>query len=344
MSSKKQTSKNDSDVKVAVLDKGAQEKNLSRNFLKFKITGNDIDYVVVNTIRRIILSLVPSYAFYDKDILIDKNTSIFNNDEMRLRLANTPIVHNFDIPLGNILELEKEAITADNEKKMDLLQLELDNEKHRLELSENIQMYINAVNTTDDILNVTTDNSFVEFKLGDKKIDNIYPRPLLLIKLKPKEEFKALCVASLNIPQKNIIFQACSLAAYEQVDDHEFEFYLESKRQMSEKQILVKACEIFLIKLDNIKSKLMKALKSVNDSEAKIIIENENHTMGNILSHVCRKHQNVLFCGYIIDHLAINEVTFKFKVEGKMLDTVIKESCDKLKTLFESLISQFQKI
>lgn len=338
--------KQKTELKVRVLERGNNAKGMARNFLKLHISGSQVDYVVMNTIRRIALSLVPSYAFNQRDIVIENNTSIFNNDEMRLRLANTPIVKDMskEIMLDNILDLEREAITADNEKKKDLLQIELDKEKHRLELSENIHMYINAVNTTSDIMNVTTEDQFTEFKMNDKKINNIYPRPLLLIKLKPKEEFKALCVASLDIPQKNVIYQACSLAAYEQLADNEFEFYLESKRQLAENDILVKACEIFLIKLDNIKSKLMKALKDVNDSEAKIIVENENHTMGNILSHFCQAHPNVIFCGYIVDHLAINEITFNFKVEGKTISQVIKDSCDELTALFKTLISKFDSL
>ena len=57
----------------------------SKLILEFK--GEFETNVVINTIRRVILLEIPTYAFTQKSIEITENTSIYDNDYMRLRLS-----------------------------------------------------------------------------------------------------------------------------------------------------------------------------------------------------------------------------------------------------------------
>ena len=59
-------------------------KLLSESNLDLRVKGKNIDHVVMNTIRRMVLTKVPIYAF--KDIVITENTSIFNNNYLKVRL------------------------------------------------------------------------------------------------------------------------------------------------------------------------------------------------------------------------------------------------------------------
>ena len=57
--------------------------------LEFKISGNNIDYVIVNPLRRTILSDIPIYAF--TEFKFNKNTTIFHNNYLKLRFKNLRI-------------------------------------------------------------------------------------------------------------------------------------------------------------------------------------------------------------------------------------------------------------
>ena len=58
--------------------------------LELNINGNDIDHIVVNTLRRICLTNIPVYI-YDKFDFVE-NTSIFNNNYIKLRFRNIPVL------------------------------------------------------------------------------------------------------------------------------------------------------------------------------------------------------------------------------------------------------------
>jgi DNA-directed RNA polymerase alpha subunit len=51
------------------------EEKLGDSILEFKISGNNINNCIVNTLIRVILNDIPIYAFTKYNI--DKNTSIF---------------------------------------------------------------------------------------------------------------------------------------------------------------------------------------------------------------------------------------------------------------------------
>jgi len=63
------------------------------NKLHIEFSGKDVNHVLINTLRRIIIQHIPTYAFNKIDIA--KNTSVFNNDVLRLRLSCFP-VHNIE--------------------------------------------------------------------------------------------------------------------------------------------------------------------------------------------------------------------------------------------------------
>lgn len=330
-------------MKVKVLEQQNNGKTLPRNFLKISILGEEINHIVLNTLRRIIISLVPSYAFDSRDITIEKNTSVDNNDKMRNRLSNLPIVksvHKNDKDIKDILKIESDALAMNVEARKEFLELELEKETRKAELLKNLNIYIEAKNTTTDIMNVDTSDKFAKYYIDGKKISNIYSYPVAIVQLHPGEEFKCNMVASRNIHTMNNIYCPCSLVSYN-IDNNEF--YLESYGQIPEKDILIMACNIFIIKLDNLVEKLNSKIKE-DIKEVEITIERENHTMGNILTRYIQDHNDVVFCGFKVETPLEQSITIRVQTNQKSVIQVIGDVADKLNKMFKSLISEFEKI
>jgi DNA-directed RNA polymerase subunit L len=354
------------DANIIIKEKQNSIDGFNNNYILFQIKGKDINYIICNTIRRTILTLVPSYAFDPDNIIIEKNTSVYNNDYMRLRLSNMPIINqtykkdkmiikNDDSILEEVLELEIEANTSNFENKNILTKEEEEKKKeYRTKLLNNLNLNISAKNESSSIMSITTDN--IKFSINNKDIKSIYPNPILIIKLKPEqplvhiqgEEFRATCIASLNIPLKNAIYSSCNICSYDEIDTNTFEFKLSSMRQISEETIVIHACKIIIIKLEKLKEKIINAIKLQNNEqaliEAKLIISNENHTLGNLLTRIIQEHPDIIFCGYNIDHLYVNELTLRYKTNGKNIIDIIDKSINYLISLYKHLILQIEKL
>ena len=56
-----------------------------------ELEGKDINFVTINTIRRVCYNNIPIYTFDPNLVKITNNTSVYNNDYMRLRISNLEI-------------------------------------------------------------------------------------------------------------------------------------------------------------------------------------------------------------------------------------------------------------
>ena len=338
---------------IKILDKQKSIKGCASNYLKFKLSGPDINYVIVNTIVRIGLSLVGSFAFNPLYINIDKNTSIFNIDQMKLRIANIPIINKDykKLVVANTINLVDKCIELEIEANESIFQTKKDNlqeietiEMKKKELLNNLYMFIEAKNTTNDIMDVTTNDQYTSFFLNDTKIPDIYPKEVLIIKLKPGEEFVCNAVADFNIPMINNMYSTVSVFAYDEINDHEFDIVLESQRQIEEEDIIKRCCMIAIKKLHNIQAIILEKiqLSTIQDIEyeGELDIENENHTLGNLLTRALQDHSKISFCGYKIDHPDINELVIKYKTEGKPFSKILQDVVASQTKIFESIIGK----
>jgi hypothetical protein len=194
------------------------------------LSGDDINYNIINILRRGIEEYIPSYAFDPKNMIIKNNTSIFNNDYMRLRLSLVPVlgIKNDITNIDNISNFEIETNKTIFDKKLEnvdlLKQIE---EKQLKERANNFTLIINkTINNTNKIMNITTNNAI--FRYNTKIISSPYNPPLLLIKLKPGQEFSCECYSSLDIPLRNAIYLPCSICSYEEKSSNSFRFIIES--------------------------------------------------------------------------------------------------------------------
>ena len=56
------------------------------------MSGKDIEYPIVNALRKVCMNQIPIYAFHPSKINILRNNSVFDNSYMRERLSQLPIL------------------------------------------------------------------------------------------------------------------------------------------------------------------------------------------------------------------------------------------------------------
>jgi DNA-directed RNA polymerase subunit L len=287
--SKKLSRSNDSknlDIKIKEI-KYQKHDDLLGSYLTLEFSGSDINTKFVNALRRVSMDDIPIYGFPAELINIEANTTIFNNDYMRLRLSQLPI---FDVD-SDLDYLERKYENAG---------LNLNDINYvKYEKQKLIEVYINSYNNTPENINITTnDINYLEDGEPVEKYSKKYP--ILLVQLRPNETFKAHMKAGLSNGMRSNIFAAASNCYYDD-EDGKILFTLESQGQINEYKILEKSCRYILKKLDDFKENFEEKLKQSKEYEKNSTLlfefDNEDHTMGEILNTVFQDNPKVLFSG-----------------------------------------------
>lgn len=366
---------NNINISIKVIEEKKIDDNFN-NYLVLEFNG-DINNIIMNTLRRVIIELIPVYAFDKEDIKISKNTSIYNNDYMKLRLSQFPI-YNIDNNINNINKvssLEEATNLSSYEYKLENIEKiqTIENLKN-IEKSNNFTMTINVKNTTNTIMNITTDSTTTSYYYNGINVSSPYKKPLLIIKLKPNEEFNCTAISSLNIGLKNIIYSPVSVCVFSEINLKKFLLNIESLKQISERELIIRACDIIKIKINNLIDIIIKKINTYNsdkignqqvslttqDSSSTfqnssvsieehyikgiIIIENESHTFGNLITRYLQDHPNILFAGYKIDHLLVKELTIAYKTDDTNIINIFREIELYNNNLFDNIKKNIYKI
>jgi DNA-directed RNA polymerase alpha subunit len=296
--------------------------------LEFEITGPEIDYVIVNTLRRTILTDIPIYAF--TQFKFNKNTSIFHNNFLKNQIKNMPVWG-----IDNKIELyeKNSTLVEENNEVEDLednVDLTYDKKVDSTSLNQ-LTMYVDYENESTDIESINTD--MAKFYFSQKQIENPYPIPVQLVKLQPNQKINFSVVTTIGIEKESAIFSPVSICVYDQLKEDSFRFILESRGQIPEKRILHVA---YL----NIVNKLNSILTQIPDNdkdEGEIQINNEDHTIGNLISHGLQNHKKVQFSGYFMPHPLEKRVIINYKLKSGKIKEIIKE-------VIENFIEVYKKI
>jgi DNA-directed RNA polymerase subunit L len=313
--------------------------------LAILISGKNINYIIVNTIRRTIFTEVPIYAFTDFNI--KKNESVFNNNYMKLRLTNFPVWGinnniNFYNSINHTKKLEPIEEIDVNEYEEEEVYSETDNKVNTSSLDQ-LTMYLDYTSKSSEIITVTTDNA--KFYYKGKYIDNPYKVAIPLIKLHPSESINFSAITTIGIEKESAIFSPVSVCFYKQKNENEFEFILESKGQINEKRII----DVALL---NIIERLKKTLSKINEIQfedavsGEIILENEDNTFGNLLATGLQMHKDIKFAGYNLPHLLENRVKLHYELFDikKNIKNIFKDIVDHYSELFEGILNKNKKI
>lgn len=321
------------DVKVVELHK-QEFKGFQASHLMLELRGDTVNSTVVNTLRRLALDYVPTYAFTKETIDIEENTSIFDNDYMKLRISQVTVPQ-LKVPVSYLPEKYwKDIDYADPER-----------ERHPSDKS-NLELYINKVNAGTDVLNVTTNdvvllNNGEEMQRFDKKL------PLLITQLRPKEVFKCHARAALGLGKRNDIWAAAANSWYEDVDPNRYKFSVETQGQMDEYEILYKACDVLKNKLTEIKGVINDKYNVSDITKGKRLtfrLDGEDHTTANIINEFLQINPNVAFAGLSKPDLLREETVIKFMTVKENPIKPLVETVDFVIELYSNIQKQIQKL
>jgi len=333
-------------IKISKLNLSTLEKtdDIGNSCLTFKISGANIDYIIVNTLRRTIFTDIPIYAF--NTFNFEKNTSIFHNNYLKLRLEHMPvwsIKNNIDFLVPDKVKNTMDKIDENDEDNVG--EIESNDNLNSSSLNQ-LTMYINYKNKSNEIFSVTT--AHAKFYYDQKQLANPYKNDCLIVKLQPGQEIAMSTITNLGTEKQDTNYTAVSIITYKQINENEFDFTLESRGQITEKRIL----QVALINIErNLKNFLKIFLEDlskdidVSEEEGLIIVNNEDHTLGNLISRGMQKHSKVNFAGYNLPHPLANKVHFHYKLEkNSNIKKIMEDVVEYYLELFSSIGKLIDKI
>jgi DNA-directed RNA polymerase subunit L len=321
------------DIKIIELEKQIF-KELQPSKLILKIDGKSSNLSLLNSLRRLTLNNIPTYAFSSDTIYITENTSIFNNDEMRCRLSQVTIP-NIEIPIAYLSDEYWKNIQYNNKDRI----------KHKNDKNI-IEMYINYKNVTTSNVNVTTNDTKIYID-GDEinKFDNKYPH--LLIQLRPQEAFKCRMLATLGIGKRNNIWAGAANAFYDEIGKNSYKLTILSQGQIDEYELLYKGCIIMKKELDSLKVIIGTKYKSstiAKQYSIKLKLENKDYTLGSVINEYLQINKNVAFSGIARPDLLVEEVVITLTTFKPNPLNVLFETIDFLDKLFNEIQNLIKKL
>lgn len=310
--------------------------NLENNYLEVNFSGNDVNYQILNILRRIILRYIPVYAFDSVLTNIKVNNSVLNNDMLKLRLNNLPMILselNEEDNIKKIYDLEKNIFNYDDIK--------------------SITMYINVKNTLNDIKHITTDD--VEFNYHDgSKIESnkIYKRPILLMSLRKDEELVLTTKTSLNIALNDgkwlPVKTPCN---YIENGDNNYNMIIRSRRQITEKNCLLRGVKIILMKMKNIEENLFLEINKIKKKmqmkelyEGEIILQYEDSSYGNMITYYLQLNKNIEYAGCKVESYLKMDIIIGFKTVNIDIVKILKEVFEHITKIFIKIERQVIKL
>jgi len=321
------------------------EPTKGESILKIKISGNNINFVIINTLRRTILTDIPIYAF--TDFVFNKNTSVFHNNYIKERLNNLPVwgIENNKILYDDENVNEKFENNSEDEENDDIednIDVSKDNINNVNSSLKDLTLYLNYKNKTNNVVTVTTDHA--KFYYDQKLIISPYPNPIPLVKLQENQEISFSVKSNLGIEKQSAIFNS-SCCHYKEINSNEFEFTIESRGQKTELSIL-------LVAISNIKNKLEKFKKLIKNNdinednlEGIITINNEDHTLGNLISKGLQLHDEISFSGYNLQHELMKIINIHYKLKNETgIKKIILDVYDYYINIFNMLNELFLEL
>lgn len=322
--------------------------SLNRGRLQIIFSGTDINIKILNSLRRTILKSIPTYAFPSELIQIKKidpesgfmGSTAFNNDYMKVRLRQFPLIGNF---LDTGLDMLHEEFWQD----IDYLDREKVHEKEK-----KVEAYVSVKNQTDDIVHVTT-NDMVVYVDGEKTEMYDKKYPFLVISLKPKEMFTCNMVAALGVGHRDVIWDSAGNCYYDEGETFpdKYLFTLESNMQYDEYNLFQKALKFIKKKLEALKLEVTRIFESVEKKSGKNIdkieleLKSIDHGLCGAVNYEIQSHKEIVGSGSSKRDLLVDVSTIRVEsFDGNKLLSSILESIDILVNKFDEIESEFSKL
>lgn len=289
------------------------KKDLQSSKLIIDLQGKDINNAVVNGLRLVSYLNVPTYGFCDQTINITFNDSVFNSDEMRSRLTQItpPNVNVKSVHLPDKYWKNVDFSDPNHEKSPDE--------------DKKIQLVLTAHNDTTSNMNVTT--SHAKYIEDGEEIPTKFSQkyPSLLIQLRPNESFRFIANAVLCTGERGHNWSSVASSWFVEKSPNHYVLTLKSQGQMNEYEALVKVCRIIVKKIADIQNKIEENYKDKVDANTRkltIVLDNEDHAMGNLISRTLQDLPEIVFASYSKpDHL-VKSIVLKIISSKNPLDSL----------------------
>lgn len=336
------------DIKVD-LHNYRKHDDIKRGKLQLLCSGTDCNIQFINTLGRIAVKRVPTYAYAKSLINVSRinpetgyrDSVAFNHDMMRLRLSNMPVM-NIDPEISFLHEKYWQNVDY------------LDENREVHEKEKKIEVLIDVKNTSDD--NIENENNVLHFTTNDIKIhidgkqQQIYSEayPLLIISLRPKEAFKCSMRAVLGLGMNDTCWDACSNFCFdtETIPDKVIVSF-QAASQMDEYTLVSRTLEYFKMRTSSLKNEIhrMFLLQKNPSKRFQIVLKDEDHTMGEVINYELQSHSDIRNSGcakhdHLIREIVIDVYAFS---ESKILNA-IDESMDNLLKKIDTFEKAFNKI
>ena len=203
-------------------------------------------------------------------------------------------------------------------------------------------MYVNYKNKSSNIISVTTNDA--KFYYEGKHIASPYKNNIQLVKLQGNQEITFTAITDIGTEYNNTIYSAVSIVTYKQININDFNFILESRGQITEKRIL-------LVAIYNIEKKMHNFLKlfknnniEITDLEGTIEINNQTHTLGNLITHGLQLHKDVNTASYNLPHPLIEKILLHYSIKKNNIKSIMEDVINYYLKLFEKIKVEFETI
>jgi DNA-directed RNA polymerase subunit L len=202
-------------------------------------------------------------------------------------------------------------------------------------------MYINYKNKTNEIISITTENAL--FYYNQKQISSPYPIPIRLIDLQENQEIILSAITEIGTEESNAIFSPVSIITFKEHTINEYTFILESRGQITEKRILIVA----IINIERNLNNFMNLINKNNDlkklNEGSFTVNNEDHTLGYLISSGLQMHKDISFAGYSIPHPLVKELIINFVIKKNNIIDIISDVINYYIKLFNNIKNEIIK-
>jgi DNA-directed RNA polymerase subunit L len=306
--------------------------------LTLEIEGDKVYYPVINSIRKVCMNQIPTYAFHKSQINITKDTSVFDRTYMRCRLSQLPITNlngTIKEDIRNDVQFlstkyYKDAVFANP----DFVKNPYDNQQ--------IEFYMNKKNNgPDEIMNITTDDLIIRINNEIIPASKMYSTefPVLLCQLRLDEEFECSMKANVATGEFDTIFDTANVY-YAELKPNKYRFMMESSGQFTEFEILARGILVLCEKLRIVADKLLN--KNYNSSIIKnnvalFEIVDEDYTCGGILNYCLQNMDDVIYSGIAKPTFMEKKILIKVITNGKLtpIEAFVKGTEDAVRQLME---------
>ena len=183
-------------------------------------------------------------------------------------------------------------------------------------------------------------------KIDVTDLDSIFKNPVLICKLKPGEKLKFSAKSDIGISLTHARYASVGVCCYEYEEgkNNKFLFKMEPRGQIKSNEVILRGLRILSFKLETLKSKISK-IKFTNENQGKIILNNEDHTIGNLIARGLQEHKNIEFAAYKLEHLLIRDLIIEYLTDGgKVINNILTDVISNYQKLFLELEKEISKL